>query len=77
MASDSSERLVLLDYLADEFAERFRRGERPSLQEYIDRHETCNIDGQNGQRRVASKSTGKRIALGGGSIADRQCGRRR
>ena len=25
------------DELADEFAERYRRGERPSLQEYIDR----------------------------------------
>ncbi len=38
MASDSSERFVLLNRLADEFAERYRRGERPSLQEYIDRH---------------------------------------
>src|SRR5438876_826004 len=38
MASDSSERFVLLNHLADEFAERYRRGERPSLQEYIDRH---------------------------------------
>jgi WD40 repeat protein/serine/threonine protein kinase len=38
MAADSSERFVLLDHLAGEFAERFRRGERPSLQEYIDRH---------------------------------------
>src|SRR5262245_52205442 len=38
MAADSSERLVLLDRLADEFAARCRRGERPSLQEYLDRH---------------------------------------
>jgi WD40 repeat protein len=38
MAADSSERLVLLNRLADEFAARYRRGERPSLQEYIDRH---------------------------------------
>jgi eukaryotic-like serine/threonine-protein kinase len=38
MASDDSERFVLLDHLADEFAERYRRGERPSLQEYIDRY---------------------------------------
>src|SRR6266436_6089866 len=38
MAADSSERLVLLNHLADEFAERYRRGERPSLQEYVDRH---------------------------------------
>ncbi len=28
----------LLDRLADEFAERFRKGERPSLKEYADRH---------------------------------------
>src|SRR5260370_760512 len=38
MADDSSERFVLLNQLADEFNARYRRGERPSLQEYIDRH---------------------------------------
>jgi WD40 repeat protein/serine/threonine protein kinase len=38
MAADSSERFVRLNQLADEFAERYRRGERPSLQEYIARH---------------------------------------
>jgi hypothetical protein len=38
MAADSSERLVLLNELGEEFAARYRRGERPSVQEYIDRH---------------------------------------
>ncbi len=38
MATDNSEQFVLLNHLADEFAERYRRGERPALQEYIDRH---------------------------------------
>src|SRR5437870_1758233 len=38
MATDSSEHFVLLNRLADEFAARYRQGERPSLQEYIDRH---------------------------------------
>src|SRR5262245_8792216 len=38
MAADSSERFVLLNHMAEEFAARYRRGERPSLQEYIDRH---------------------------------------
>src|SRR2546421_2763197 len=38
MGDDSSERFVLLNQLADEFAARYRRGERPALQEYIDRH---------------------------------------
>src|SRR5437868_10343880 len=38
VAADSSEQLVLLNHLADEFAARYRRGERPSLLEYIDRH---------------------------------------
>src|SRR5438270_6193207 len=38
MASDSSEQFVLLNHLADDFAARYRRGERPRLQEYIDRH---------------------------------------
>ncbi len=34
----SSANYELLDRLADEFAERFRRGERPSLKEYTDRY---------------------------------------
>jgi WD40 repeat protein/serine/threonine protein kinase len=38
MAADNSEQFVLLNRLADEFAARYRRGERPALQEYIDRH---------------------------------------
>jgi serine/threonine protein kinase/formylglycine-generating enzyme required for sulfatase activity len=38
MADDSSEHFVLLNQLADEFAARYRSGERPPLQEYIDRH---------------------------------------
>ncbi len=38
MASDSSSKLVLLNHLADEFAARYRKGERPSLQEYVDRY---------------------------------------
>ena len=38
MASDSSERSILLNRFADEFAERYRRGERPAVQEYVDRH---------------------------------------
>jgi eukaryotic-like serine/threonine-protein kinase len=38
MAADNSERFVLLNYLAEEFTARYRRGERPSLKEYIDRH---------------------------------------
>jgi WD40 repeat protein/serine/threonine protein kinase len=36
--SDSSANYVLLTRLADEFAARYRAGERPPLQEYIDRH---------------------------------------
>ena len=30
----------LLDRLADSFAERYRRGERPSLKDYTDRYPT-------------------------------------
>src|SRR5262245_41155234 len=44
MADDSSEKFVLLNRLADEFAARYRRGERPSLQEYIDRHPELAAD---------------------------------
>jgi serine/threonine protein kinase/tetratricopeptide (TPR) repeat protein len=38
MAADSSERFVLLNHLAEDFAARYRRGERPSLKEYMDLH---------------------------------------
>jgi eukaryotic-like serine/threonine-protein kinase len=38
MAPADSDKYDLLDRLADEFAERYRRGERPSLQEYADRY---------------------------------------
>ena len=38
MADTSEARDVLLNQLADEFAARFRAGERPSLREYCERH---------------------------------------
>ncbi len=36
--SESSANYILLTRLADEFAARYRAGERPSLQEYFDRY---------------------------------------
>src|SRR4051795_6067754 len=38
MSLDDSRGDDLLDRLAEEFAARFRRGERPSLKEYTDRY---------------------------------------
>src|SRR5687768_7271536 len=38
MAETSEHRDVLLSQLADEFAARYRAGERPRVQEYLDRH---------------------------------------
>src|SRR5262249_22073681 len=38
MPADSSANYALLGRLADEFADRYRKGERPSLKEYIDRY---------------------------------------
>jgi serine/threonine-protein kinase len=38
MSAPSSGRYDLLDRLAEEFAGRYRRGERPGFQEYVDRH---------------------------------------
>ncbi len=38
MSISDSEQYDLLDQLAEEFAARFRRGERPALKEYIDRY---------------------------------------
>src|SRR5438034_4680728 len=44
MAADSSARYVLLNHLAEEFAERYRRGEHPALQDYVDRHPELGDD---------------------------------
>jgi hypothetical protein len=38
MSTSGSADFVLLTRLADEFAERYRRGERPSLTEYVERY---------------------------------------
>ncbi len=38
MSISESDQYDLLDRLAEEFAERFRRGERPALKEYTDRY---------------------------------------
>src|SRR5262245_56124032 len=38
MATDSSAKYALINQLADELAARYRRGERPSLQEYLERY---------------------------------------
>ncbi len=38
MNDHGSSQFDLLDQLAEEFAERYRRGERPSLKEYVDRY---------------------------------------
>src|SRR5499426_4551741 len=37
MAADASENLLVLE-LAEEFLDRYRRGERPPLREYLERH---------------------------------------
>ena len=36
--ADESGQFVLLNRLADEFAARYRSGERPSISEYVERH---------------------------------------
>src|SRR5262249_17788513 len=38
MSTSDSGKYDLLDQLAEEFADRFRRGERPALEEYTDRY---------------------------------------
>src|SRR6266436_5452017 len=38
MPTHASDDFALLDKLAEEFAERYRRGERPPLSEYINRY---------------------------------------
>jgi hypothetical protein len=44
MAADGSEQFVLLNHLADEFAARYRRGERPTLEEYVDHYPELGDD---------------------------------
>src|SRR5215471_19330793 len=48
MSTSGSDNCLLLARLADEFAERYRRGERPSLTEYVERYphlaaEICEV----------------------------------
>jgi WD40 repeat protein/serine/threonine protein kinase/tetratricopeptide (TPR) repeat protein len=38
MSAHGSSKYALLDQLAEEFAERYRRGERPCVQEYLDKY---------------------------------------
>src|SRR5262245_61058740 len=44
MSTPGSGNYVLLTCLADEFAARYRAGERPSLQEYLDRYPELAAD---------------------------------
>src|SRR5262245_64401845 len=44
MPADHSGQLVLLNHLAEEFAARYRRGERPRVQDYIDKHPELAAD---------------------------------
>jgi WD40 repeat protein/tetratricopeptide (TPR) repeat protein len=44
MANDSSGLYGLLDQLADEIADRYRRGEKPSVEEYCQRHPELAAD---------------------------------
>jgi serine/threonine protein kinase len=44
MSTSGSANYVLLARLADEFAARYRAGERPALQEYIDRYPELAAD---------------------------------
>jgi WD40 repeat protein/serine/threonine protein kinase/predicted negative regulator of RcsB-dependent stress response len=44
MSASESGKYALLDQLAEEFAARFRRGERPSLKEYLDRYPDLAAD---------------------------------
>src|SRR6516164_3777059 len=44
MPSSDSSRDVLLERLAEDFVERHRRGERPALSEYADRHPDLAAD---------------------------------
>jgi serine/threonine protein kinase/formylglycine-generating enzyme required for sulfatase activity len=44
MAVGESERYALMDALAEDFAARYRRGERPTIAEYIERHPDLATD---------------------------------
>jgi serine/threonine protein kinase len=44
MSSNSSERFDLLDRIADEFAARWRKGEQPSVDEYVERYPDLGED---------------------------------
>jgi hypothetical protein len=59
MSTSDSEQYNLLDQLAEEFAARFRRGERPALKEYTDRYRSSLKRSASSSRRWSkwNKST--------------------
>ena len=59
MPISESEQYDLLDQLADEFAARFRRGERPTIKEYSDRYPDLADEIRELSRRL-SRSSGPR-----------------
>ena len=58
MRIDDSQGYELLDQLADEIAARLRRGERPSLQEYTERHPELADDGRAAPSRFEAINRG-------------------
>src|SRR5262245_41429090 len=67
MSSTNSRSEVVLA-LAEEFLDRYRRGERPALQEYIDRHPDLAADIREAFPAMAMMEN---IALADESLADR------
>jgi hypothetical protein len=57
MADSGSQRCDLLDQLAEEFAAHYRRGQRPSLQEYLDRYTVSPM------RRVSAASRKGQVGI--------------
>ena len=56
--SDATSQSGLVMELAEEFLDRYRKGERPPLKEYIDRHPELAAEMKkiNGMRKIVSDS---------------------
>jgi WD40 repeat protein/serine/threonine protein kinase/tetratricopeptide (TPR) repeat protein len=80
MATENSDRYTQLTRLADEFAARMRRGERPSLQEYLDRYPDLADDirdlfpvmAEMEQVKVEPRDAAQQLAGGASSIVPQQ-----
>ena len=62
MAGPGSDQCQAIDQLAEDFAARYRRGERPSLQEYLDKLRKKELETELAEGYIANASHARETA---------------